>query len=68
MKWFICVLESGTSSEPQIFFLKYSSFNKTFNNTDTLSPIQNLLRLKLGLVAEDACPRKVASPETTVFV
>lgn len=67
LKWFICVLESGTSSEPQLLFLKYSSFNKTFNNTDSLSPRQNLVGLELELVSGDACPRKVASPEATVF-
>lgn len=49
------------------FFLKYSSFNKTFNNTDSLSPRQNLVALELGLVAGDACTRKVASPEAAVF-
>lgn len=66
LKWFICVLESGTSSEPQFFFLLlkyYSSFNKTFNKTDILRPRQNLVGLELGLVAGDVCPGKVASPE-----
>lgn len=49
------------------FFLKYSSYNKTFNNTNSLSPVQNLVALELGLVAGNACTRKVASPEAAVF-
>lgn len=62
----MCVLESGTSSEPQPFFLflkYYFSFNKTFNKTDILSPRQNLVGLELGLVAGDVHPGKVVSPE-----
>lgn len=65
----MCVLESGTSSEPQLFFLflkYYSSLNKTFNRTDILSARQNLLGLELGLVAGDVHPGIFVSPENVI--